>query len=219
MARRKSNKRIIDFALRLHEITGIPRDREISDAEESIVSTVFPRIVTRKNLDSEITKAFSGGRFDKAPWEELLKKMRGTYPHLAQTYTYEYCMAQYRAFRGISGEIPEETKEWEGLVEKKKKSGVEVRTRIVSGKCLNSPKPEVTPGDIETIVRFVRANYVTLDDLHSYCDEKIPPEHFGYFAPDTALSPLKEIWQSILSEHVPLEIAKNKLGKTLKLGK
>jgi hypothetical protein len=107
-----------------------------------------------------------------------LAKTRGTYPHLAQSYSYGYCLRQYEAHLKAALEVHQEKSGWNDLVEKKKRSGIEVRTRIVSGKCLDVLKSEVTPEDIEKIVRFIRANYITLDDLYAYCEMKIPPEHF-----------------------------------------
>lgn len=144
--------------------------------------------------------------------------MRNTFPHLADTYSYEYCLSKYMAYQRIIQEVNEERgiNGWLDLVQEKKRTKIEVRTLIVSGKCLNILQTHVTLEDIEKIVRYVRANYITLEDIYRYCDETIPSEHVAYFSPDTAIEPLKKIWHSILTEDIQFSIATRRLSNLLK---
>ena len=221
--RRKNNLKLRTLCIKLYKESGFEWDG-ILWAEETIITELFPRVITKKSIQSEWEIAIQNKKFQQSRWSDLLSKIPKEFEQFKEQFSFENCFKRYnQIFLGIIS-IKNEERSKKGVnsynlntVFKWKKTRTDIAQWILSAYFFNWSNEKFSDDEIWKIIHEAREKYITIDDLIKTFYESLEDLNIEW---TLALEWIESIWNKyVLNDVISVEIAINQLKKGLKITK
>ncbi|MBP9780107.1 hypothetical protein KBD33_05825 [Candidatus Gracilibacteria bacterium] len=194
-----------NFFKKILLLAGIDSDNIHSD---DLILDVFPRVITGREIISEIYENYEKGMYDFSQWENILNTLRPNFPELCSEFSTQNCLktltmsfGQMKHNAVQEGEIQEDItlyKEWESLFpERVFHTTSEYITAVLTGGIEGKMKKSLTKKEFISLLEKARKQKFSLDKLESYIHDTVPPT-FDLLR--TITNRMDNNWSGILSK-------------------